>query len=70
MPGVYVSYHALEMAKTALTAARFASGRTFDEYIAYIATPEVWGGGACDEIIGMLYERMVVGSLPATTGIP
>jgi hypothetical protein len=31
---------------------------------------DVWGCAACDEIISMLYERMVVGSLPRASGTP
>jgi len=43
VPRVYVPYDALEMAKTVVTPQRFASGRTFDEYVAYVATPENLG---------------------------
>jgi thiol-disulfide isomerase/thioredoxin len=41
-------------------------------FAAMINSPmfEVWGCGACDEIISMLYERLVVGSLASATGIP
>jgi thiol-disulfide isomerase/thioredoxin len=41
-------------------------------FVAMLGSPmfDVWGCGACDEIISMLYERMVVGSLPGASGTP
>jgi hypothetical protein len=48
-----------------VTAARFAQGMTFPQYVQYVGSPffDVWRAAALDEWTAMLYERMRVGSL-------
>ena len=46
----------------ALTPEQFAQGMTFQDYVAYIRTPENWTSASANEILSALYERVTIGS--------
>jgi hypothetical protein len=65
----------MDRTTSAVTAARFASGMTFEEYVAYAGTPvmrewralqltpffPLWASAAIDEMLSGLHERLALG---------